>query len=167
MIKFVKGKFNIVKDFTEKAFGDIFAFVQRNDSGASVNVPHKAMASFLPDFLKTEAFKDSDKLDRLNRRELCQAVTSISCRPTNSGIEILPFSDSRHSSIASFMRDRRVGMSLACVWHPFMAGAEAINIPSSSFSITTVTLCFSIIFILLLGSITQRERGVKIIGSRL
>ena len=105
--------------------------------------------------------EDPDKLGGFNRSELGQAATSISCRPTNSGIEILPFSVSRQSSIASFIRESKVGKSLACVWQPFMAGAEAISTPSSSFSITTVTLYFNIVFVLPVRSITQGVKGVK------
>lgn len=161
MIKFVEAKFDIVKDFTEKPLGYIFSFMHGNYCSPAIRMAHKAMTSFLPDFLKAEVFKNADKLGRFNRREFCQAVTSISCRPTNSGIEILPFSDSRQSSIASFMRDKRVGISLACVWQPFIEGADAIYTPSSSFSITTVILCFSMIFILPVESISQREKGVK------
>lgn len=74
-------------------------------------------------------------------------IFALSWRPTNSGTEILPFSTSKQSCIASLIRERSVDMFLACVWQPLRAGTEAINAPSSSFSMITVNRYFDIKFI--------------------
>lgn len=158
----LNAQIDIVKDFSEKTTRDVFAFMQRHDRSSTIRVPHKAVTSFLAGFLEAEFFKDFDKLSGFDRRELGQAATSISCRPTNSGIEISPFADSRQSSIASFMRESKVARSFACVWQPFIDGTDATKMPSSSFSITTVTLCFNMIFDLLNKSITQGIKKVKV-----
>lgn len=161
MIKFLKVKLNIVKYLCKKAFGYILAFMKRHHCGAAVNMTHVDMASFLAYFGKSKALEYSYELGRFNGAKFGHLTTSISWRPTNSGIEILPFSTSIQRWIASLMRESRVGISLACVWQPLRAGTDAIRAPSSSFSISTVKRYFDIYFVPPFISIARLITGVK------
>jgi len=162
MNKLFNSQFYIIKDLTKKAFRNILAFMKGYYCGMPIRVAHKDMAAFLTNFLKSETFQDTDKLSGLYWTEFCHTATSISCSPTNSGTETLPFSTSRQSWITSLIRERRAERVLACVWQPFKEGTDAIRMPSSSFSMTTVKRYFDIDFLSpLFGSITYWQAGVK------
>jgi L-asparaginase/Glu-tRNA(Gln) amidotransferase subunit D/pimeloyl-ACP methyl ester carboxylesterase/CheY-like chemotaxis protein len=129
--------FNVLQNLLDHSFGEIFAFMERDNRDSSIAMAEEHMTASLSDALKSQSFKDSNDDGRLERCQSHLVVISTSWRPMNFRGGRSIFLTSKHNRIASLILLSRTGMVLAWVWHPFSEGTLAINMPSSSFSIRT------------------------------
>ena len=107
------GQFNIVEDAAKQSGRDVFASMDRHDSGPSIRMTKVEMTAFLTDALESESFEEADQLARFEDRELAYAGTLICWTPMKrSGWARVP-STSRQSSMASRTRLSSSGMEWA------------------------------------------------------